>query len=121
MARKATWTLEEYAAPNGEKPVLRFILGLEGRNKTETAALLQLLRERGNALRPPHSKALGRGLFELRGHEVRIFYMYRPEHRIMLLDGVVKKQDEIPGEVLARVRMMQRAVLTAERPGKRGQ
>jgi phage-related protein len=118
MAEQATWTIEEYAAPSGEKPVLKFLLGLEARNKTDAAALLQLLRERGNSLRPPHSKVLGEGLFELRAHEVRIFYIFRPGHRVVLLDGMVKKQNQIPDDVLKRVRAMRRAVEAADRKAR---
>jgi phage-related protein len=105
-----SWTLHEYATPGGEKPVLGFLQRLEGRNKRDAIALIQLLRERGNQLRPPHSKAVETGLFELRGHQVRIFYMFRPGRRIVLLDGMVKKQDEIPSEVLQRVRGYRQAV-----------
>lgn len=118
MAEQAKWTLDEYAAPGGVKPVLTFLSALERRRKTDGAALLQLLRERGNTLRQPHSRALGRGLFELRGHEVRIFYMFRPGRRVVLLDGMVKKRDEIPERVLQRVRAMYRAVQAADRKGK---
>jgi hypothetical protein len=108
-----SWTLHEHATPGGEKPVLRFLQRLEGRNKRDAIALIQLLRERGNQLRPPHSKGLETGLFELRGHQVRIFYMFRPGRRIVLLDGMVKKQDEIPSEVLQRVRGYRQAVEAA--------
>src|SRR3990172_2794928 len=115
MAGRAKWALDEYAAPTGEKPVLTFLSGLAGRPKADGAALLQLLRERGNTLRQPHSRALGRGLFELRGHQVRIFYMFRPGRRVVLLDGMVKKQDAIPADVLQRVRAMHRVVQAADR------
>ena len=118
MAGRAKWALDEYAAPTGEKPVLTFLSGLAGRPKADGAALLQLLRERGNTLRQPHSRALGRGLFELRGHQVRIFYMFRPGRRVVLLDGMVKKQDAIPADVLQRVRAMHRVVQAADRKGK---
>jgi hypothetical protein len=50
------------------------------------------------------------GLFELRGHQVRIFYMFLPGRRVVLLDGMIKKQDEIPPEVLKRVRGYRAAV-----------
>jgi hypothetical protein len=36
-------------------------------------ALVKLLEEQGNLLRRPQSGALGAGLFELRGKEVRLF------------------------------------------------
>jgi hypothetical protein len=105
-----SWTLREYATPGGEKPVLGFLQGLEGRNRREAIALIQLLRERGNQLRPPHSKAVETGLFELRGHQVRIFWMFKPGRCIVLLDGMVKRQDEIPSEVLRRMRGYRQAV-----------
>lgn len=111
--RPQSWTLHEYATPSGEKPVLTFLQGLEGRNRREAIALIQLLRERGNQLRPPHSKAVETGLFELRGHQVRIFYMFRPGRRIALLDGIVKKQDKISDEVLQRVRGYRQALEAA--------
>ncbi len=36
--------------------------------------------------------------------------MFRPARRITLLDGMVKKQDNIPTGVLRRVRQYQRTV-----------
>ena len=110
-----TWTLEEYAMPNGERPMLGFLRGLEGRNKRDALALIQLLRERGNHLRPPQSKAVETGLFELRGHQVRVFYMFLPGRHVVLLDGIVKKEDAIPEEVLKRVRGYRAAVEAAQR------
>jgi hypothetical protein len=35
---------------------------------------------------------------------VRIFYVFRPGRRIVLLDAIVKKQNKIPAEALDRVR-----------------
>lgn len=89
--------------------------------RAEIAALLAALRERGNLLRPPHSKALGKGLFELRSvkHAVRVFYMFLPGQQIVLLDGIVKKRDGIPAAVVRRVRLLQSEVLAAKREGAR--
>jgi len=114
------WKIEEYTAPNGEKPVLTFLEGLQGRNKREAIALLQLIAERGNTLRSPHSKVVETGLLELRGHQVRIFYVFRPGQRIVLLDGMVKKQDEIPGSILKRVRAYRQVLEEADRKAASG-
>ena len=73
MPEQAPWTVDAYEAEQGERPALSFLQGLEGRNHAEAVALVKLLRERGNRLRRPQSGALGEGLFELRGKEVRIF------------------------------------------------
>lgn len=122
MAREERrgWKIEQYTAPNGEKPVLTFLQGLQGKNKREAVALLQLIAERGNMLRPPQSKVVETGLLELRGHQVRIFYVFLPDQRVVLLDGMVKKQDEIPDSVLKRIRKYRQAVEELERKAAGG-
>ena len=102
------WTIAEYVTARGENLVLEFLSRQSGRVKAEAIALLKLLKERGNLLGMPHSRALGEGLFELRGTQVRIFYMFRPGRRIALLDGMIKKQDRIPARVLDRLRRFQK-------------
>jgi phage-related protein len=115
-----TWTLAFYQTPGGERPAATFVEQLPEETRAEVAALLAALRERGNLLRPPHSKALGDGLFELRSvkHAVRVFYMFLPSQQIVLLDGIVKKRDDIPAPVLRRLRTLQGDVLAAKREGK---
>ena len=108
----AQWMVRDFERVPGEFPIRTFLEGLEGRDANEAAALLVKLAARGNQLRPPDSKALvgQRNLFELRGHQVRIFYMFRPGREIVLLDGIVKQQDRIPASDLARVGGYQREV-----------
>ena len=112
MAAPEQWTVEWYTTAAGEKPLKAFLEDLEGdeKNAADALALLELLEARGNALRPPRSESLGGGLFELRAHPrpVRIFYMFRPGRRIVVLDGIVKKQDRIAADALKRVRGYQR-------------
>jgi phage-related protein len=72
--------------------------------------LLKLLAERGDLLGQPRSKALGQGLFELRGKQVRIFYVFRSEQRIVLLDALIKKRSQIPRDTLDALRALQRVV-----------
>jgi hypothetical protein len=63
MAEPGGWAIEEYRTASGESPVR------------------------------PHSKALGEGLYELRGKQVRLFYTFGPGRRmITLLNGIFKKQ-----------------------------
>ena len=108
------WTITEYEKPSGEAPVLSFLQALTDDAKTEAIALVRIVAERGNALREPLSKALGAGLFELRGKTsgVRIFYTFRPGRVIVLLDGMVKKRGDIPPAVLARVRRFRKEVMS---------
>ena len=102
----AGWKVEEYGTR-----VREFIAGIvDDRAFDEAAALIKLLRERGNLLREPRSKSLGGGLFELRGKQVRLFYMFRRERRAVLLDGMIKKRDDIPRDVLDKLRRLQSEV-----------
>jgi phage-related protein len=112
-----TWSLAFYQTPRGERPAADFVEHLPESSRADVAALLLALRERGNLLRPPHSTALGEGLFELRSvkHAIRVFYVFLPGRQIVLLDGIVKKRDDIPAAVLRRIRLMQRAVLAGNR------
>jgi len=116
-----TWNLAFYQTPRGERPAATFVEQLPDPARAEVAALLAALKERGNLLRPPHSKPLGEGLFELRSvkHAVRVFYMFLPGQQIVLLDGIVKKRDDIPAAVLRRIRLLQSEVLAANRKGGR--
>ena len=116
-----TWNLAFYQTPRGERPAATFVEQLPGPARAEVVALLAALRERGNLLRPPQSKALGDGLFELRSvkHAVRMFYMFLPGQQIVLLDGMVKKRDDIPVAVLRRIRLLQSEVLASKREGGR--
>jgi hypothetical protein len=102
------WRIEEYRTAAGETPVRTFIAGLPPDAKAEAIALIKLAETLGNKLRGPHSKALGDGLFELRRNQVRLFYMFEPGQIIRLLGGMVKKQDRIPGDVLAQMRGYQK-------------
>src|SRR5580700_20289 len=115
------WNLAFYQTPLGERPAATFVDQLPDPPRAEVAALLAALKERGNLLRPPHSKALGDGLFELRSvkHAVRVFYIFLPAQQIVLLDGLVKKRDDIPAPVLRRLRLLQSEVLAANRKGRR--
>jgi hypothetical protein len=102
------WTVDVYETQAGDRPAWSFIAGVEGRNRVEAIALVKLLEERGNALRRPHSGALGDGLFELRGKEVRLFYVFRPGRRVVLLDGEIKKRPDVPRRTLSRLRGYQK-------------
>lgn len=107
---KELWTLDEYITEQGERPIRDFLSGLGVLNRVEAFALIRLARERGNTLRLPHSKALGNGLHELRGKQVRIFYVFQPGRRIVLIDGMLKKRDDIPPSELKRLRKIQETI-----------
>ena len=47
----------------------------------------------------------------MRGKEVRMFYMFLPKRVVVLLDGEIKKRDDIPKKTLDRVRSQQKDVV----------
>ena len=114
------WTIDVFRTERGEALVQVFIGRLLGRDRDEAFALVKLLEEQGNGLRRPQSGSLGEGLFELRGKQVRIFYMFLPARRIVLLDGEIKKRDEIPPKTLKRIRSYRIAVLGRGADARRG-
>jgi len=77
--------------------------------RAEIARMLFLLEEKGNEIREPDSKSLGRGLFELRIIDyihVRIIYMFSQEYAIVL-HAFVKKTGAIPRGDMTYARRMQ--------------
>jgi DNA-binding XRE family transcriptional regulator len=85
------WRVEDYKDANGHSRVREFLNALQdARPRKQAAALIKALQTRGSQMRSPASAALGGGLFELRGDEVRIFYCFRPGGRIFLIDGIIK-------------------------------
>ena len=110
------WTIQVYETESGEKPAWRFVESLSGRDKADAFALLKALREQGNALRRPHSGALDDGLFELRGKQVRLFYVFLPGRTALILDGEIKKRTDIPVATLTRMRRLQKDALRRYAP-----
>ena len=89
-----------------------FLDGLSDDAAAEAEALVEMLEEHGNRLRSPISKPLGNGLFEARGltTNVRLFFVFAPGRRIVVLDGYVKKRGRIPSPVMVRLRKIQKDV-----------
>ncbi len=114
------WAIDDFRTEQGNAPVRAFIAALTGRDRDEAFALVKLLEEQGNALRRPQSGILGEGLFELRGKQVRIFYMFLPGRRVVLLDGETKKRDDIPPRTLKRMRGYRDTVLRREANARKG-
>lgn len=114
------WVIDVFRTEQGEALVQAFIASLTGRDRDEAFALVKLLEEQGNELRRPQSGILGEGLFGLRGKQIRIFYMFLPGRRAMLLDGEIKKRQDIPPKTLKRVRGYRDRVLRREASAREG-
>ena len=99
------WTVHSLNTSRGTT-LEEFLDGLSDDAVAEAEALVEMLEEHGNKLRLPISKPLGDGLFEARGLTtgVRLFFVFAPGHRIVVLDGYVKKRTSIPARIMARIR-----------------
>jgi hypothetical protein len=103
----ADWSVEQYELPSGQRPFEKFVRTLSGNVHLRAMSLPSLLTQ-AHVLRLPQSRALGRGLFELRDPcGIRVFYVFRPGHRVMILGGYLKKRQDIPGRVLRTMRNYQ--------------
>ena len=67
--------------------VKKWLDNLEDEKAVRIAEEIQLLSNLGNMVRPPHSKALGDGLFELRERRfgMRVYYCFHGKKCIILL------------------------------------
>ena len=55
-----------YETEDGKTPVEDWIISLDPKMQAKLIAMLELLEEKGNALRKPYTESLGEGIFELR-------------------------------------------------------
>jgi phage-related protein len=76
--------------------------------QAEYARLVELLAEHGPELGMPHSKAMGKGLFELRPKAMalagRALYCYQVNRTIFILHLFTKKSPQTPKQDLALAR-----------------
>ncbi len=108
------WDVDDYRTEAGGRPVREFLTGLSKPAKPKVYAALAMLEQYGNLLKMPRSKPMGAGLYELRiAHSegaIRILYCFRPERRIVLLHGFVKKTEQTSKGDLDVARSRKRAV-----------
>jgi phage-related protein len=108
------WTLLMYETASGQPVVERFLENLQLSTKQKVARQFKLLEEYGPELGMPHSKAVGKSLYELRirgRQEVRIFYIFALEDRIYLLHCFQKKSQATPKHELSLARRRQQEII----------
>ena len=102
------FSLDFYKLPNGEVPVEAFLDSLETKMRVKALNSMILLAEYGNSLRPPYSKYLEDGIFELRikfaSDITRIFYFFYVNDKIVLTNGFVKKTQKTPKSELDKAK-----------------
>ena len=102
------WQIEYWDAGRGKNPIEKWLDKLTKDQLKSIAKEIKMLEEVGNELKLPHSRALGKGLFELRERRYgyRVYYGFRGEYMIVLLATGDKKSQQNDIKV-ARDRLLQ--------------
>jgi putative addiction module killer protein len=101
-----SWTVTYWSEENEKQPVERWLDTLTKEQLKSVAKELLMLERCGNTLRLPHSRALGKGLFELRDKHFgyRIYYGFLPNRTTLLLHAGDKSSQKKDIEI-ARLRL----------------
>ena len=94
------------------RSIQQFIESLEQSTFAHVLQKIQLLEEFGHAVGMPHSKKIGKRLFELRirgVQEVRLIYIFH-DGLAFILHAFVKKTDRIPLKEIKLARKRQKIV-----------
>lgn len=92
------WRVIFYRSARGELPVCRLLREFDDSTVAKAEHSIELLRAYGPFLRPPYSKQLSRGLYELRVKgklQLRIIYEF-DGMQYVLLHAFVKKTQRTP-------------------------
>lgn len=97
-----------YEKEDGTMPAAEFLDSLNDKMYAKASRTIQLLEERGEALRAPISKGLGDGIMELRitfgGDIARILYFFVIGNTAILTNAFIKKTQKTPEEEIARAK-----------------
>ena len=85
-----------YERENGDVPVENFLLSLDCKMRAKLIGIINILKEKGNLLREPYTKALSDGIFEIRGRVgndiSRVLYFFYYEGRIVLTHVLLRRR-----------------------------
>lgn len=92
------WEIIYYETPQSNSPVFEFIQNLDPKIKSKVIGVMDLLKELGILIGPPHSKKVtGTPLWELRilgNDNIRIFYVAIVNRSFLLLHAFLKKKQK---------------------------
>ncbi len=97
-----------YELENGRRPAKEFVDSQDEKMGAKITFYMDYLKERGPLVRMPYSRAMGKGLFELRiisGNNIaRILYFFCKGNKIILTNGFIKKTQKTPASELELAR-----------------
>lgn len=94
----SNWVITYWTSDSGKSDIERWYSKLDKEQARSITKEIRLLARCGNELRLPHSRSLGKKLFELRERSfgLRIYYAFKGEQIIILLtagDKTTQKND----------------------------
>lgn len=103
----------------GISPVYDFIMSLENRKlQAKIIGSLEVLADKGSALREPYSKHLEDGIFELRctvaRNTVRLLYFFHEGRVIVVTNGFIKRSQKTPAREIKLAKSRRAAYLARE-------
>lgn len=109
--------VEFYEDERGFSSAYDFVKSLENRKlQAKVVGSLEVLAEKGNALREPYSKHLDDGIFELRckvaSDIVRLLYFFYKGKLVVVTNGFVKKTQKTPAKEIALAKKLRKDYLT---------
>jgi putative addiction module killer protein len=102
------WQVKYLDVVPGKNPIEKWLDALTREQLKSVAKEIKMLEEVGSELKLPHSRSLGKGLFELRERRYgyRVYYCFQNECVIVLLAAGDKKSQKNDIKI-ARERMLQ--------------
>lgn len=90
------WKIDYWLGNTTKNPIQDWLNNLSKAEFKSITKELELLKLFGNNLRMPHSKSLGKGLFELRERKsgFRLYYCFKKDQIIILLAAGDKASQE---------------------------
>ena len=93
------YDVEYYELASQRCPFSDYLDGLSEKAQAAILYEVQMLADYGPELRAPHSKPVGKGLFEIRAKSgdgaLRAFYFFLKGNRIVITNGYVKKTQKM--------------------------
>jgi|SRR5690554_41086 len=103
-----TWKVHFYPGVEDE------IIKMPNKIQARMLKLLELIEQHGANLGPPHTEAMGDGLFEIRAKAQegigRSLFCYLKDQQVYILYAFVKKSQKTPKKVLELAQQRQREV-----------
>ncbi len=90
------WNIEYWVNENGKSSIEKWFKKLTEEQAESVTKELRILEKLGNDLSLPHSRALSKGLFELRERRFgyRIYYCFKGDRLIILIAAGDKKSQD---------------------------